>query len=194
MSSSLLLQNNSMNGIYLRLPLRKKRDLKFARSYCVFIATIMTAGIKLQYAPFTLKKKFVKADYHLPKVVPAEDAFFSIFHSLGQLLSFFHSFFPFYCFFLFVLRLIPTSVFLSHFLSALKLFSLYLKRKKKNTQKTLHMGLFFCLKTRTREEISLDFFFFIHVLPSERCVIQFLILWSDTSGTADDLIEMICRP
>lgn len=56
------------------------------------------------------------------------------------------------------------------------------------------MGLFFCLKTRTREEISLDFFFFIHVLPSERCVIQFLILCSDTSGTADDLIEMICRP
>lgn len=55
------------------------------------------------------------------------------------------------------------------------------------------MGLFFCLKTRTREEISLDFFF-IHVLPSERCVIQFLILCSDTSGTADDLIEMICRP
>lgn len=56
------------------------------------------------------------------------------------------------------------------------------------------MGLFFCLMTRTREEISLDFFFFIHVLPSERCVIQFLILCSDTSGTADDLIEMICRP
>lgn len=101
MSSSLLLQNNSMNGIYLRLPLRKKRDLMFASSYCVFIATIMTAGIKLQYAPFTLKKKkFVKADYHLPKVVPAEDAFFSIFHSSGQLLSFFLSFllFFFFCF------------------------------------------------------------------------------------------------
>lgn len=46
------------------------------------------------------KKKFVKADYHLPKVVPAEDAFFSIFHSLGQLLSFFLSFllFFFVCF------------------------------------------------------------------------------------------------
>lgn len=114
---------------------------------------------KITVCTIYFKKKFVKADYHLPKVVPAEDAFFSIFHSLGQLLSFFHSFFPFYCFFLFVLRLIPTSVFLSHFLSALKLFSLYLKRKKKNTQKTLHMGLFFCLKTRTREEISLDFFF-----------------------------------
>lgn len=130
----------------------------FARSYCVFIATIMTAGIKLQYAPFTLKKKFVKADYHLPKVVPAEDAFFSIFHSLGQLLSFFHSFFPFYCFFLFVLRLIPTSVFLSHFLSALKRFSLYLKRKKKNTKIPTH-GIIFLLKDKNKRRDKFRFFF-----------------------------------
>lgn len=54
---------------------------------------------KITVCTIYFKKKFVKADYHLPKVVPAEDAFFSIFHSLGQLLSFFHSFFPFYCFF-----------------------------------------------------------------------------------------------
>lgn len=163
----------------------------FARSYCVFIATIMTAGIKLQYAPFTLKKKFVKADYHLPKVVPAEDAFFSIFHSLGQLLSFFHSFFPFYCFFFVCFAAHPNfSLPVSLSFSPQTLLSLSKKKKEKHTKIPTH-GIIFLLKDKNKRRDKFRFFFFIHVLPSERCVIQFLILCSDTSGTADDLIEMI---
>lgn len=157
MSSSLLLQNNSMNGIYLRLPLRKKRDLMFASSYCVFIATIMTAGIKLQYAPFTLKKKFVKADYHLPKVVPAEDAFFSIFHSLGQLLSFFHSFFPFYCFvFLFCGSSQLQSSCLAFFQPSNS--SLSKKKKEKHTKIPTH-GIIFLLKDKNKRSDKFRFFF-----------------------------------
>lgn len=132
----------------------------FARSYCVFIATIMTAGIKLQYAPFTLKKKFVKADYHLPKVVPAEDAFFSIFHSLGQLLSFFHSFFPFYCFFFVCFAAHPNfSLPVSLSFSPQTLLSLSKKKKEKHTKIPTH-GIIFLLKDKNKRRDKFRFFFY----------------------------------
>lgn len=131
----------------------------FARSYCVFIATIMTAGIKLQYAPFTLKKKFVKADHHLPKVVPAEDAFFSIFHSLGQLLSFFHSFFPFYCFFFVCFAAHPNfSLPVSLSFSPQTLLSLSKKKKEKHTKIPTH-GITFLLKDKNKRRDKFRFFF-----------------------------------
>lgn len=58
---TLLLQNNSMNGIYLRLPLRKKRDLMFARSLLCVYSHYNDGRHKITVCTIYLKKKVCKS-------------------------------------------------------------------------------------------------------------------------------------